>query len=111
LMRASPSRKREEGAARLETARRALDRFMLHALDRKRRQWNENDGRLHSLSPMGVLSRGYSITRQLPSGKIIRDAGATRAGDLVEIVLGRGELDCRVETVRPPSGRKDQGSG
>jgi len=111
LMRASPSRKREEGAARLETARRALDRFMLHVLDRKRRQWNENDGRLHSLSPMGVLSRGYSITRQLPSGKIIRDAGATRAGDLVEIVLGRGELDCRVETVRPPSGRKDQGSG
>jgi exodeoxyribonuclease VII large subunit len=83
-----------------------MNRFMLHALDRRRQQWKENAGRLHSLSPLGVLSRGYSITRQLPSGNIVRDAETARTGDRVEVVLSRGELECRVEAVRP-GGRKD----
>jgi len=100
LWRLRPTRQRVEGAARLEALRGALCRCALHALERKRRRVGESGARLRSLSPMGVLSRGYSITRQVPSGGIVRDAGAASPGDRVDVLLARGRLLCRVEGTR-----------
>jgi len=56
-------------------------------------------GRLESLSPLAVLSRGYSVTR-LPSGALVRSAAQARAGDLLEILLHQGALGARVTEVR-----------
>ncbi len=54
--------------------------------------------RLESLSPLNVLSRGYSLTRT-PDGRVVRDATAVRPGDLVRTRLARGELVSRVDQV------------
>jgi exodeoxyribonuclease VII large subunit len=54
-------------------------------------------GKLDSLNPLAVLERGYSITRKVPSLKIIKDSSAVEAGEEVEVKLFRGSLLCQVE--------------
>jgi exodeoxyribonuclease VII large subunit len=52
--------------------------------------------RLHSLSPLAVLGRGYAVCWNEARTAIIRDAGAVQPGDKVKVTLDRGELDCEV---------------
>ena len=56
-------------------------------------------GRMDSLSPLAVLGRGYSLTRTA-TGAVVRDAAHIVPGDTVEVLLGRGSLDCRVERTK-----------
>jgi exodeoxyribonuclease VII large subunit len=56
-------------------------------------------GRLQSLSPLGVLGRGYSLALT-PSGTVVRSAADVRPGDEVRVLLDEGALDCRVERTR-----------
>lgn len=55
------------------------------------------NGRLHALSPAAVLERGYSITRRISDQSIIRDAAAVELGELLEVLLAKGTITCRVE--------------
>jgi exodeoxyribonuclease VII large subunit len=57
---------------------------------------------LHSLSPLNVLGRGYSITRLIPSLETVRDADRLQPGDRVRLSFRQGEADCRVEEVPRP---------
>jgi len=52
---------------------------------------------LNRLSPLNVLQRGYSITRQLPSGRVVRESGMVARGDRVSVRLFRGSITCTVE--------------
>jgi exodeoxyribonuclease VII large subunit len=56
-------------------------------------------GQLDSLSPLRVLERGYSITRLLPSRKVVKESTMVAGGDSVNVVLGKGTIDCKVEKV------------
>ena len=51
--------------------------------------------KLDTLSPLGVLTRGYSIT-QTDNGSIVRDAECVKAGDKLKIRLERGKLNAEV---------------
>jgi exodeoxyribonuclease VII large subunit len=53
-------------------------------------------GRLESLSPLNVLSRGYSLTRT-PDGLVIRDAATVQPGDRLVTRLANGSVVSRVE--------------
>jgi len=57
-------------------------------------------GELDSLSPLNVLQRGYSITRLLPSYKIVKDNKVISVGDKINIVLGKGEIFCQVDKIK-----------
>jgi len=59
-------------------------------------------GKLDSLSPLSILQRGYSITRELPSLQILREATHVAQGDKVEVTLYRGALLCSVEKTQKP---------
>lgn len=60
-------------------------------------------GKLLTLSPLAVLARGYSITRLLPSGEIVRRAGDLGGQSLVKVKVYRGEFTARVEEISPGS--------
>ncbi|MBM4313365.1 MAG: exodeoxyribonuclease VII large subunit [Deltaproteobacteria bacterium] len=51
---------------------------------------------LDSLSPLSILHRGYSITRRLPDGLILRDTGEVLTGQEVDIRLSVGHLQARI---------------
>jgi exodeoxyribonuclease VII large subunit len=61
--------------------------------------------RLESLSPLAVLGRGYSLTRRLSDGTLVRDAAALTAGDEIITRFAHGEAVSRVVStfrVGPP---------
>jgi len=53
--------------------------------------------RLQALSPLAVLERGYSITRRVDSGSVVRDAATLGDGDHLQITFARGAARVRVE--------------
>lgn len=53
-------------------------------------------GRLNALSPLAVLERGYSVTRNL-RGEVLVEANAANLGEMLLIDLFRGRLQVRVE--------------
>ncbi|WP_207644306.1 exodeoxyribonuclease VII large subunit [Desulfolucanica intricata] len=53
-------------------------------------------GRLHSLSPLDTLSRGYSVCTKPGIGRVITDASEVEPGDYVNIILNKGKLYCVV---------------
>ena len=54
---------------------------------------------LDALSPLGVLKRGYSLTKRLSDGQLVRDAGQLLPGDAISILLASGSVVSRVERV------------
>src|SRR5262249_51447900 len=87
----------------LEQRRRQLDQMdarlvsdMHRGLERRRQRLTAVVGRLDSLSPLGVLGRGYSVTR-LRGGEIVKTSRQAPVGARVEVLLGEGSLGCRVE--------------
>jgi len=80
-------------AARGESAMQRL-------LDRYRESSAVSSGKLHSLSPLLTLSRGYSIVQKLPGMLLVRDGRDLAPGDLLDITFQRGGALCTVESSR-----------
>jgi len=49
------------------------------------------------LSPTNVLERGYAITTDAATGKVIRDAAEVKAGQRLKTRLKKGEIRSVVE--------------
>jgi exodeoxyribonuclease VII large subunit len=56
----------------------------------------ELTARLHALSPMGILNRGYSITRTIPHARIVKNSDMVALNRNVEVMLAKGRLLCQV---------------
>jgi len=54
---------------------------------------------LESLSPLGILGRGYSICFALPSRRILKATTEVDTGSTVAVRLHRGELECVVRAI------------
>jgi exodeoxyribonuclease VII large subunit len=54
---------------------------------------------LNSLSPLNVLTRGYSLTHKV-SGELVRAAAEVKPGDLLLTRVADGEIASRVEESR-----------
>jgi len=97
LLLRSPGRKIEKMRWMASQMSRRLTQSMAHSLELRQQMWKGILGRLASLSPLGILHRGYSITRKLPSLHILRNADEISAGERVEVKLAVGQLICAVE--------------
>jgi exodeoxyribonuclease VII large subunit len=78
---------------RLETAMRArlsLQREKLHGLG----------SMLHSLSPLAVLGRGYSLCRDPVTQRLTTSTAHVQAGQQVEVLLSDGQLTCTVDAIQ-----------
>src|SRR5262249_39808270 len=59
---------------RVDELSERMSRAVLGALRLSRQRLHGTAERLHALSPLGVLQRGYSITRRISDGTVVRDA-------------------------------------
>ncbi len=83
-----------------DQAQKGLQGGMINLVAAKRVIWEKEVTRLDAMSPLAILQRGYSITRRLPDGLILRDADHVEINKEVAVRLSRGELVCRVEQKR-----------
>ena len=65
--------------------------------ERARAQLQELSTALNSLSPLAVLGRGYSLTRTIPDGNVVVNAGQVAPGDRVRLMFAAGEAIARIE--------------
>jgi len=64
----------------------------------RHRELEKTMAKLDALSPLSVLTRGYSIT-QKASGEIVRDSHQTSEGERLSIRFARGKLEAEVRHV------------
>jgi exodeoxyribonuclease VII large subunit len=62
------------------------------ALKSRRAALRQLERRLHGLGPEQVLARGYSITTEAATGKVLRDAAKVKAGQTLNTRLAQGEI-------------------
>ncbi|MBI1845461.1 MAG: exodeoxyribonuclease VII large subunit [Candidatus Rokubacteria bacterium] len=99
LRAASPFARLAAGRHRLERLETAVRGGMARHLTVSHHRLGAAVGRLGSLSPLGVLARGYSLTRTA-EGLVVKSHRDVSPGDPVRVLLGEGGLDCRVERTR-----------
>lgn len=65
-------------------------------LERKSSRLQRGAALLDAVSPLAILGRGYAIARTIDHGEVIRDSVQVKKGDLLQIYLRKGILDCEV---------------
>ncbi|MEI7024659.1 exodeoxyribonuclease VII large subunit [Paenibacillus sp. y28] len=90
-------------AAKLELAyerRGALQRRLLQAISRTHKDYGQRYAmalkQLDALSPLKVMSRGYSLIYDEKQKQLIKSTKQVQLGDIVKIRLADGRLDCHV---------------
>jgi len=123
LTRLHPRRRLDESLQRLDDLRTSLSRAAGQGVRQVQTDWehlglrlrqarpslrlkelkakfSEAEARLRLLGPEQVLSRGYSITMDAESGKILREAKQVKPGQRLKTRLKRGEMVSVVEKLR-----------
>lgn len=98
----NPLQRLKQIGLRISEAKKRVEQNMKYSIEIQRQRWSGLSGKLNSLSPLSILQRGYSITHQLPSLQILRDAADAKEGEKVEVKLYRGALICGVEKIEKP---------
>jgi exodeoxyribonuclease VII large subunit len=88
-------------AQQLEQLQSRAGRAVGVSIDRFKHRAAVLAGRLESLSPLGVLARGYSLTVHGSDGRPITDASQLSVGETVHTRFARGASVSRVEEIQP----------
>jgi exodeoxyribonuclease VII large subunit len=97
LLRGLKSGARSRGLILENLAGRFLRAKPSQALKTRRDALRQLERRLNALGPEQVLARGYSITTDAASGKVLRDAAKVKAGQKLKTRLAKGEIKSAVE--------------
>jgi exodeoxyribonuclease VII large subunit len=97
LSRCDPRLAYARDRARLHELRGRLRALAARIPERARAALAARSVRLHALSPLAVLGRGYAIALHVGSGKALLRATDAKAGDALELRLHDGSLRARVE--------------
>lgn len=85
---------------RLEFAERALSHLIQARITPITSRLGHAEGRLHALSPFGVLSRGYAMV-YAEDGALVRDTSQVQPGSAIRARLAGGSLNAQVLDVEP----------
>ena len=67
----------------------------MHLLDPQKEGMALCAARLHDLSPLGVVARGYAIARGA-DGSVVASVDRVAIGDAMQVVLADGVVGCTV---------------
>ncbi|MCS6975875.1 MAG: exodeoxyribonuclease VII large subunit [Gemmatales bacterium] len=85
-------------AQRLDELSDRLERAVIQMVKQSEQRLLALAARLEGLSPLKVLSRGYSITQREGDPKLLRSASEVRVGDRLVTRLAEGQVVSRVES-------------
>ncbi len=66
-------------------------------LEVKRSLFVTHAGKLGAVSPLGTLSRGYSITLKLPDKTLVRSTDDVEERDELQLIVNDGKIKCHVD--------------
>jgi exodeoxyribonuclease VII large subunit len=98
LLRVRPAQLLKQRRELFEQEIHRLREQMRHQLRERKTFFNALQTRLRLLGPEQVLARGYSITMDAKSGKVLRNADEIKQGQRLKTRLKRGEVLSRAET-------------
>jgi len=91
---------------RLQAGRTRIDNSIERTLKRAAVRIGALDARLHSLSPLAVLDRGYALVLT-PDGALIRSVAQLESGQTVTTRLADGAFLSRIESTSPQTPAPD----
>jgi exodeoxyribonuclease VII large subunit len=95
----SPARQINEKKILLKNVQENIVKIFSYRLAALHERLRKNSAVLESLSPLGVLQRGYSITRSTASGMIVRQTDALSIGEDVNVQLAKGNFSAKIEKI------------
>lgn len=109
LLRLRPNRWLGDQELKLEELRRRFRAAVAIAIPPRRAALETVLGRLRLLSPVNVLERGYSITRDAETGAIVSSAAGLKRGQRLITRVRDGEVGSEVTDSPPLSSRQSSG--
>lgn len=104
-----PRHRVSEGRIRCDDLSLRLHQAARRDLLRRRQLLGALAGRVHALSPLAVLDRGYAVA--MHQGRAVKDAATLRVGDSLELRLHRGRARVEVRGILPADGEGGPGAG
>ncbi len=83
---------------RCDRASMAMDSFAQHEITVKSKEFSLLCAKLDAMSPLKILARGYSIASK--QGKIIKDIASVEKGDMINVKVSGGDIECEVTKVK-----------
>jgi exodeoxyribonuclease VII large subunit len=75
------------------------------SLERRRSRLSLLSGELDAVSPLSILSRGYSLVYRLSDGRLVRRAGEVSRDEQLLVLPREGAIVCRVLSNEGDRGR------
>ena len=97
LLRVRPAQLLKQRRESLVASRRRLHELAQVCLRNGRSRFEATEARLRLLGPEQVLARGYSITMDAATGRVLRQAVEVNAGQILKTRLKAGEVFSRAE--------------
>ena len=93
-----PGRLIADGKEQLENMNRQLANYLKSLMNEKKSDFSRVVAQVEALSPLSILTRGYSITAN-EDKRVIRDAKDLKVGEEVVTQLGKGNFRSKVLSV------------
>lgn len=83
---------------RCDRAAMAMDSAVRQELTVKSKDFSSLCAKLDAMSPLKILARGYSVASK--QGKIISDINSVEKGDMINVKISGGDIECEVTQVK-----------
>ena len=107
LLRVSPLWSIQNDRQQLDGLSLRLDRSLAHDFKLRQARLRGVGERLHSLSPLAVLQRGFAVVRML-NGEVVRRVTQVQAGQNLIIRVSDGVIDAKAEKIHPMDDGENQ---
>ena len=98
LQQNSPQNKVKEAKVYLQNASKDLLKALKLEIERKSTVLAEIVATLQAVSPLSVLSRGYSIISTEPDGKILSSSNEVEIGQTISAILSKGSIKAEIKS-------------
>lgn len=99
LLSASPKIQIHKSHVKLEQYSHNNLNYIKLLFSKNKAGFRELAARIQALSPLAILTRGYSITRFVTQAAVVRNSKDVHVGQDLEILLARGALLCTVKRI------------